>query len=553
MRWHLILAAVVGTGCVPLRGTAAPDVTAMWRKDGLITRLHFVGTGGILAGAAGTNLSAIAALPETAALREQTFQKLAVAPYNFLRDRAATTNDETALIRPLLDDLFRTESFLELKDGTNDVPEMVFALRLDDDRARLWETNLAAVLVSWCGLPVTGIQAGGFDGWELRKHHDPNLFQFFRAGNWIVLGWGEDSLQLQPAILKRIRKTTRPVDQDTNNWLDAWVDWPALAPHQLAPRSVELPAMRLQVQGRKEFVRSELTMKFAAPLGLKLNPWRIPTNIIRNPIVSFTATRGLAPRLNETAEAKEFNLPPLPDQVYIWALAGIPQQTQLVAPVTDASNYMQQLAPGLVAMANAFLSDHSSKDSMTAQSRAFTVAAVHTNGEIEFTGMPPFVIPRLGVFHDSGSDYLAGGLMPAMKGKQPLPPELISEITRHGNLIGYGWEFTGERLKQWHGLFSLGQVILNPVAPDAGALADKWIQALWGKLGRSATEVLLTAPDEVTVIRNSTTGFTALELSGLAYWLDSPGFPLSAHREPPRWRSVPAGLPLAPPGQMHQP
>jgi hypothetical protein len=546
MRWHLILAAVIGAGCVPLRGTAAPDETAAWLKDGLIARLHFVGTERIAADRAVTNLNAIAALPETAVLRERTFQKLAVAPYNFFRNRAATTNNESALIRPLLDDLFRAESFMELMDSTNEVPEMVFALRLNEDRARLWGTNLAAVLVSWCAIPVTGIKAEGFDGWELRKHHDPNVFRFFHAGNWVVLGWGEDKLQLQPAILKRIRQTTRPADADTANWLDAWADWPALARHHLAPKPVELPAMRLEVQGRKEFVRSQLTMKFAAPPGLKLNPWRIPTNLIRSPIVSFTATRGVAPYLNKTAEAKKFNLPALPDQVYVWALTGIPTETHVVAPVTDAANYFQQLEPGVLAMVNGFLSGHEAESAGMGPARAFTPTAVLTNGEIEFTGMPPFVGPHLGAVHDSGADYLVGGLMPLVKGKQPLPPELISEITKHSNLVAYGWEFTGERLRQWHGFFNLGQLMFNPGASGAGAPANKWIEAVWSKLGNSATEVSLTAPDEVTVVRNSSVGFTAVELSGLAYWLDSPGFPLSAYEEGPHWRS-------APPGPVHQP
>jgi hypothetical protein len=552
MRWHLMLAAVIGTGCVPLRGTAAPNETAAWLNDGLIARVHFAGTERILSDASVTNLHAIAALPQTAALRGQIFQKLAVAPYNFLRNRAATTNDETALIRPLLDDLFRAESFLELMDGTNQVPEMVFALRLDEERAQLWSTNLATVLINWCNLPVTSIKDEGFDGWELRKHHDPNVFRFFRAGNWVVLGWGEDELHLQPAILKRIRKTTRPVDSDTTNWLDAWADWPALALHHLAPHSIELPPMRLLAREEQDFIRSELTMKFAAPLELKLNPWQIPTNLIHNPIVSFTATRGLAPRLNETAEAKKFNLPPLPDQVYVWAVGTIPLETHLVAPVTDASNYMQQLAPGLVAMVNAFLSGHAPKDSTAAQSRGLTFSAVHTNNEIEIPGVP-FLSPRLAPVHISAGDYLLGGLLPGGRIGAPLPPELIGEITGKRELFYYGWEFTGERLKQWRALFQLWQLLLNAGISNAGAQADKWIEALPGKLGNSATEVSLTAPDEVTMVRNSTIGFTAVELTALAHWLDSPEFPFSGYQETPRWRSVPAGLPLLPPAPMHQP
>jgi hypothetical protein len=546
MRWHLTLAVVVSAACAPLRGTAAPDETASWMDRGLIARWHFAGTEQVLADPAATNLDAIAALPETFILREQTFSKLAVAPYNFLRDRTATTNNESALIRPLLGDLFRAESFMEALDSTNEVPEMVFALRLNEDRARLWRTNLAAVLVNWCNIPVTGVKTEGFDGWELRKHKDPNIFRFYRAGNWVVLGWGEDKLTLEPAVLKRIRLTTRPVDPATTNWLDAWADWPALAAHHLAPKSVELPAMRLLVQGRKDFVRSQLTMKFDAPLGLTLNPWQIPTNIIHAPIVSFTATRGLAPRLNETAEAKQFNLPPMPDQVYIWSLAGIPTQTHLAAPVTDASNYFAQLRPGLLALANSFLASHAPKNTGMGPASLLSFTAVYANDEMEVTGLPPFVFPNLGAVHDSNGDYVVGGLWPTAKGFQPMPPELLGEVMAHSNLVWYGWEFTGVRIKQWHGLFGLGQMIFNPWAPDAAAPASKWIEAVSSKLGRAATEVSLTAPDELTVVRNSTTGFTGFELSALAYWLDSPGFPLSAYREAARWRPAAQRLPHPP-------
>jgi hypothetical protein len=546
MRWHLTLVVIMSAACAPLRGMAAPDETAAWRDRGLIARLHFAGTEGILADPGATNLNAIAGLPETALLREVTFRKLAVAPYNFLRGRAAITNDELALFRPLMDDLFRAESYLELLDSTNEFPEMVFALRLDEDRARLWRTNLAAALVNWTGIPVTGIKVEGFDGWELRKHKDPNLFRFFRAGNWIVIGWGEDKLLLQPAILKRIRQTTRPVDPDTTNWLDAWVDWPELAPHHLAPESIELPAMRLLVQGRKDFVRSQLKMKFAAPLGLTLNPWRIPTNVIHAPLVSFTATRGLAPRLNETAAAKEFNLPPLPDQVYVWSLAGIPTQTHLVAPVTDASNYFAQLRPGLMAMANSFLTRHAPAKGGMGPASLLSLAAVYANDEIEITGVPPFVFPNLGALHDSNGDYVVGGLWPMAKSFQPMPPELLGEVMAHSNLASYGWEFTGLRLKQWHGFFQLGQMIFNPLGSDNETPASKWIEAVSPKLGRTATEVSLSAPDELTVVRNSAIGFTGLELSGLAYWLDSPGFPFNAAHPAGQWRPARQRLPQPP-------
>jgi hypothetical protein len=136
--------------------------------------------------------------------------------------------------------------------------------------------------------------------------------------------------------------------------------------------------------------------------------------------------------------------------------------------------------------------------------------------------------------------------LPLGGAREPLPPELIGEITKKSNLIAYGWELTGERLKQWRSFFQLWQLLFHPGIANAGTPAHKWIDALSTKLGNAGTEVTLTAPDEVTVVRNSATGFTAVELSCLAYWLDSPGFPLSAYKDPPQWHSD-AGTPLLPP------
>jgi hypothetical protein len=544
-----MLAIFVGAGCGALRGASPSDGPAGWQDRGLIARIHFAGAGQIAADPAMARLNEIAAMPETTALREHTFRKLAVAPFNFLRDRAATTNDGSALIRPLLDDLFRAESFLEALDGTNEFPELAFALRLDQDRARLWSSNIASVLADWTAIPVTAVKAEGFDGWELRKHHDPKVIRFFRAGNWIVLGWGGNKMQLEPAMLKRIRETTRPSDPDADNLLDAWFDWPALARHHLAPASVQLPAMRLLVQGKKDFLRSQLTMKFAAPLGLKLNPWQIPTNIIRNPIVSFTATRGLMPLLDGTAEAKQHHLPPLPEQVYAWSLSTFPMATYLVAPVTDASNYFDRLRPGLMDMVNAFLSTHGPRIVGAGPAHPLSFTAVYRDNKILIPGMP-YLGVNLGTAHDADGEYLLGGLLPEAKGREPVPPELPAEVLAHTNLVYYGWELSSERLKQWHGLFELGQFILSLGRPDPLAPAHKWTGAIAPKLDNSGTEVSLTAPDELTLVRNSTVGLTAIELTALAYWLDSPEFPLGTYGEAPRWKSIgprpPPGLP--PPG-----
>jgi len=47
--------------------------------------------------------------------------------------------------------------------------------------------------------------------------------------------------------------------------------------------------MHLTLEGRKDYIRPKLTMLYPEPLGLTLEPWKIPTKIIHNPMVSFTA------------------------------------------------------------------------------------------------------------------------------------------------------------------------------------------------------------------------------------------------------------------------
>ena len=60
-----------------------------------------------------------------------------------------------------------------------------------------------------------------------------------------------------------------------------------------------------------------------------------------------------------------------------------------------------------------------------------------------------------------------------------------------------------------------------------------WLKAVAPKLGNCATAVTQTGPDQLSFVRRSTVGFTAVELHALADWLESPQFPRGT---PPRSR-----------------
>ena len=101
----------------------------------------------------------------------------------------------------------------------------MLAVKLSNDRAQLWQAYLSTILTSWTAIPTTPIQGDGYTGWELKKHVDPNLIRFIHAGDWVLFGWGQDDIHLQPSFLQRIKANKRPADPLKNVWLDALVDF----------------------------------------------------------------------------------------------------------------------------------------------------------------------------------------------------------------------------------------------------------------------------------------------------------------------------------------
>lgn len=525
MRSYLTLMAVVGAGLVVESGWAATNNAPA--RD-LIARIHFAGTAQLAADANADKLNEIAGLPESRDLREQTLQKLATAPFRFLKGKVANqTNDHASLIRPLVEDLISSELYIEMSGPTNPVPDFMLAVRVNNERAAVWRKNLATVLASWTGLPVKEIKAGSFGGWELKKHEWPNLVRFFRAGDWVIFGWGQNELPLQTGFLERIKDKGRPVDAFNGTWLDAWVDGSSLGPRFPLPLPVKLPQMHLVAENRKDssrpdgYVREQMVMKFPEPLGLTLDPWQIPTETIHNStndgLASFTAIRGIAPWLGQLQFIKELNARPLPNQMYVWAMSKIPFETSFAFPAPDATNYLKNIEPKLLSLVN------SNPDALNFGSEAQWT----TNDEIVVRGNP-FFGPHLGAVRESAGDFLVGGIFPTVSHDGPMPVELVNEILTRTNLVCYDWEITELRLIQWRALSQLSLILRNKPITTTDNPAQKWIDAVKTKLGNCGTVVTLTAPDELTLVRNSPMGLTGFEITWLAYWLDAPGFPLEA-------------------------
>jgi hypothetical protein len=482
----------------------------------LIARIHFAGAGQISTATNAVAFTNLWCSPEAQALREQTLNKLSRAPYDWLKQKIlSSTNDGAGQLRPLLDDLLSAEWFLQIRDATNGSPEFALAIRLDAGRAQLWQTNLGNVLEAWTVMPVEKKQ----NGWKLKKHLPPNLIQFVRAGDWVVFGWGQDNLLLNDELVRRVLDEKRPAPAETNSWLTVDLNWPRLARWFPSINPFDLPETQWQVIGRDGNLHLDGRLIFPQPLALTLEPWRMPTNTIHQPFISFTAARGIAPWLEKQKWAQPYEISPVPNQVFIWVMSPIPLQTFAALPVPDGKQALKELAQKMSANTNW-------------QSHFMLPLAMEvTNNRISWIGLP-FIAPSLEALSEPTGDFLFAGVFPNGPKNKPLPPELFVRLAQ-SNLVYYHWEITAERLKLLPQLSQLSLMVTRHRQLDAQSVAGKWLERIGPTLGNTLTEVKQTAPNELSFTRNAPGGLTAVELTALANWLEATNFPGCDLRLPP--------------------
>jgi len=494
---------------LPAACLAAMAARALPAAPDLIARVHFAGAGQI---SADTNAAAFTNLwcsPEAQALRAQTLDKLSRAPYAWFKEKLpAGAADGAAKLRPLLDDLSGAEWYLQIREATNGAPEYALALHLDAARAKLWQANLADVLEAWTGMAAEKIP----DGWQLKRPLPPNLIRFVRVGDWVVFGCGEGGLPLNDELARRVQADKRPAPADKNAWLTADLDCPRLARWHPWLKPADLPEIRLQVAGHNGILHSDGKLIFSQPLGLALDKWRVPVELIHPPFISFTAVRGIAPWLQKQDWGRPYDISPVPNQLFLWALPQLPLQTFAAVPVPDARKALAEFKQKL------------SADTNWQSHLLMPVTMVATNDRISWQGIP-FASPSLSAAREPSGEFLFAGLFPnSARTKTPLPPELLAQLGRT-NLVYLDWEFTGDRLGRLPQLTQLALMQTRHKQLPAQSTAAQWLKRIGPALGVTMTEVTQTAPDELSFKRGAPGGLTAIELTALASWLEATNFP----------------------------
>ncbi|HXE42799.1 MAG TPA: hypothetical protein VN516_07220, partial [Candidatus Baltobacteraceae bacterium] len=315
-------------------------IAAQAQSD-LIARIHFLGGDKI---SADTNSAAFANefnSPQAQALENQTLDKLAKIFVAKLKPNAGA--EDLAQLRPLLDDLLKSEWILEIRGATNGVPEYTLAVRLSSERANLWSKNLHAPLENWVSMEVPQSATGVM--WI--KKFDPSYWCLFgRSSGYTIVDFGQGNLH--EGILRFAE--SKFTDTGTN-WLSADLNWPRLAQLFPALREFDFPKIAFQVIGHNGYFRFNGKLNLSQPLP-SLEAWRVPTNSIHQPFISFTAARGVAPWLAKQSWFAPYKLSPQPNQFFTWSMPGIAFQTYAAEPVPNANAALTQLYENLSANGN---------------------------------------------------------------------------------------------------------------------------------------------------------------------------------------------------------
>jgi hypothetical protein len=372
------------------------------------------------------------------------------------------------------------------------------------------------------------LTAEGFKGWGVKRAQAPNTFQFFRAGKWVVLGLGQDRLAQLPVLLADAKKSGRPVAVLTNGFLEVAADLPGLKSWLPIVAKWPLPPVVATMSGRGENVRTEVKFQYSGKIPWTYEPWKLPTNVISEPLTSFTVGQGMAPLLGQVPGLAGAGLSPLPNQFCSWGINHEQCRIFFTVPVNDATNTMRQIAPKFPVFFHSLMTNSQGEFLYVSNRAELILSSV------------PFIVPMLRPEKSGRDEFIFGAIFPPVPKRTPVPDELFAQLRGRNNLLYYDWEITEQRLSHGKQFYQLASIINWLRVPGTNTASKRWLSAIGPKLGNTVTEITQTGPQELALVRKSHVGFTGFELATLSAWMDSPGFPLTFE--------MPGRLPVAKPG-----
>ena len=498
----------------------ATNIWAQSNKDAkpeTLLRWSFIGTKQLAAEKNLTVFNEVRSLPETTALRDAAALNLARhAASRFTSGKTNAHPHIAPLIQSLIPDLLQNESRFQMDSQGGQDADWMLALRLPDAASKEWSRSLVQLATS------AEMKGAAADKSEWVASRDRYKLSFSRSKDWTVIqgGYGgsdsKSAKDFRASLGKRSGKAV----------LDAEVNTPLLGKIWGASNLAHYPKFSLKAEPRNDGFQSELILDYPQDLGIKPEKWNVPASLITEPLIGFTAVQGVQKKLDSLQFFRALGAKQTPNQLFLWSQGLAPFSVSFAAEVRNPAAVVTNL--------HAFL-ENKPLPSGTLQ-RPTNVAA------LIWTGLP-IATPFVELAAEPHNSFLVGGLFRTMStdGK-PVPAELLAQLNQK-NLVYYDWEITADRLRQWIPIRQLFYIVGGKLLPANVAPSVKFLQAIKGKLGNTATAGTLENPRRIKFTRQSHVGLSALELVLLVHAVDSEDLRLGTPAESNSTPAAPVPVP----------
>ena len=381
--------AIVFLGCAKVFGQEA-------KADNIAATWHFAGSAQLANNTNFDNVKKILTLDSSL-----EFQHLALNRFSswLAKSLFASTNDGPAsTLRPLLDDVLSAESFWALGGAPSGPLNFIVALNLDEKRAEVWNSAFDKAIL---GAKAGGLRAllGSVPGRQWQLAGGQSFWTVYSKG-WLLAGCGDDLGALRAQYLEQLSQNGRPGPALNQSWLEGDLDWPRLAHWLPDSRHLLQPARaKISFTAQNQSLLMSAKVIYAKPMPWKFDPWRIPTNIIHDPLISFTAGQDIAAYMDPGEPLSRLTENPLAGQYYVWALGGpgeIGLQTYGAWPVAAASNSLLRIAMEAAAAFNPALKQRSAGELRWQPERQTLLWA----------SLGPMLFPTLQAAPETNGEYL---------------------------------------------------------------------------------------------------------------------------------------------------
>lgn len=533
--WPVVVSLVllVGGGCQPEGATpSASGSSAPAAKSAAVAKTvpaiqpllqwHSLGLQSVAHATEGKRLQAILSEPKSGLLKSNTLERLSVNLPALLFPEAGTNATQATRLKPLLEDVLNYES--KVVWVSQSPLRWRVEVKIPEDRTGVWSIGLYDLLVR--GEQTNKIARTNITGTVTSvSYSSTESYRFGLAKGWVSVERAESGFDWSSVSVKGLESAK-------DAWLSLAMDTKLMPNATAAFGEGNLPYARLAIEGKGDNQSSALDLKFPNALNIKLQDWQVPTNTIKDPVISFTAVQGFGGWWGRQEWLKPFGLKEAPQQGYFWAQPEAPYQSFGIFKAKDATNVIASA----VSRTNEF---------NAAATNIFFGRMIARPNELLWGGLPPFVIPSFKAAPEPADDQVLMALFPMARSKTDLPPELLKQFIGQPKLVYYDWEITELRLKQWMQMGPFISMILKRMPLTNSKIPYEWLGAISPKLGNSVTEGDWATPDEIHIRRKSPIGLTGAELYLFARWLDQKSFPLwDAPVDP--MAKLP-GVPMAPP------